>query len=58
MMFPSLHSPSCFGADPNILECFKYLCNDGGLKCAKVNKTVSFASKNNRKVSITIQSDE
>jgi hypothetical protein len=33
MFFPSLHSTSCFGASPRPLECFKFLCEYGGLRC-------------------------
>lgn len=32
-VFPSLHSPACFGANPQPLQCFKFLCERGGLKC-------------------------
>lgn len=24
MMYPSLHSPACFGAEPDPLKCFRY----------------------------------
>jgi len=33
MFFPSLHSGACFGASPRPLECFKFLCESGGLRC-------------------------
>ncbi len=33
MFFPSLHSGACFGASPRPLECFKFLCENGGLRC-------------------------
>eukprot|EP01038_Epipyxis_sp_PR26KG_P015472 gene15472-20876_t len=53
MMFPSLHNPSCFGAEPNAIECFKYLCNFGGLKC-KSNNKASWFDKVNNSVSLFI----
>ena len=60
MFYPSLHSPSCFGAEPNILECFKYLCTAGGLKCHKFDsRTVSFQPhdpKGQKTVTITVSS--
>mmetsp|Transcript_1229 Transcript_1229/g.2012 ORF Transcript_1229/g.2012 Transcript_1229/m.2012 type:complete len:363 (-) Transcript_1229:112-1200(-) len=33
MLFPVLHSGSCFGASPNPRLCFEYLCEHGGLHC-------------------------
>lgn len=33
MMFPTLHSDKCFGAEPRALDCFRFLCEYGGLKC-------------------------
>jgi hypothetical protein len=33
IFFPVLHSGACFGASPRPLECFKFLCEDGGLRC-------------------------
>jgi hypothetical protein len=36
MLFPSLHSPHCFGAEPDPLECLKFLCGGGGLKCREL----------------------
>ena len=33
MLFPTLHSGKCFGAEPKSLECFKFLCEYGGMKC-------------------------
>lgn len=35
MFFPVLHSGACFGASPRPLECFKFLCEYGGLRCDK-----------------------
>ena len=32
-VFPVMHSPACFGANPQPLNCFKFLCERGGLKC-------------------------
>jgi len=57
MMFPSLHSPSCFGADPDVMGCLRYLCNAGGLRCGKTNATVSWMDKKAKRiVSLTISS--
>jgi hypothetical protein len=36
MIFPSLHNPSCFGAEPDPLGCFQSLCENGGLKCRDI----------------------
>lgn len=33
MFFPVLHASACFGAKPQPLQCFKFLCELGGLKC-------------------------
>lgn len=33
LFFPILHNPGCFGANPNPLACFGFLCEYGGLKC-------------------------
>lgn len=33
LFFPSLSHPACFGAAPEPVKCFKYLCESGGLKC-------------------------
>lgn len=33
MLFPTLHSDKCFGAEPSPLDCFRFLCQYGGLKC-------------------------
>ena len=53
MFFPSLHSPSCFGAQPDTLECFKYLCDYGGLPCRDItkesSKMLSLTTKKNNK---------
>jgi hypothetical protein len=38
MIFPSLHNPSCFGAEPDPLGCFQSLCENGGLKCRDIVK--------------------
>lgn len=35
IFYPTLHSSVCFGADPDPLKCFQYLCDYGGLKCRK-----------------------
>ena len=56
MMFPSLHNPSCFGAEPNALDCFKYLCEYGGLKCRNSQSInwISNKKKNHIKLEMTI----
>lgn len=33
LFYPVLSHPSCFGASPKPIECFKFLCESGGLKC-------------------------
>lgn len=33
LFYPVLSHPSCFGAAPKPLDCFKALCETGGLKC-------------------------
>jgi hypothetical protein len=38
LFYPSLHNPTCYGADPNPIECIRYLCTAGGLKCNKKDK--------------------
>lgn len=35
IFYPSLHSSSCFGATPDPILCFQYLCEHAGLKCRK-----------------------
>lgn len=35
LFFPVLHATSCFGANPRPLQCFKFLCESGGLKCGE-----------------------
>lgn len=54
MMFPSLHNAACFGAEPNALECFKYLCITSRLRCGEKFTDISFTNAKNRKVSIHI----
>ncbi len=56
MMFPALHSSACFGADPNVIECMKYLCVDGGLKCWKKNATVAWVDAYGRSVVVNVNS--
>jgi hypothetical protein len=34
LFFPVLHNPGCFGADPDPVRCFAFLCAYGGLKCS------------------------
>ena len=55
MMFPSLHNDACFGAEPNALECFKYLCITSRLRCGEKFTDISFTNAKNRKVSIHIE---
>lgn len=38
MLFPTLHNGKCFGAEPRPLECFRYLCERGGLKCGRMSE--------------------
>jgi hypothetical protein len=54
MMFPSLHSPSCFGAEPDYLGCFRYLCEYGGLKCRK-SGTVAWTGAKGERVRLNIE---
>ena len=54
MMFPSLHNDACFGAEPNALECFKYLCITSRLRCGEKFHAISFMNAKNRKVNIQI----
>jgi hypothetical protein len=54
MMFPSVHNAACFGAEPNALECFKYMCITSRLRCGEKFKDISFLNGKNRKVSIHI----
>ena len=35
MLFPVLHYPDCFGAEPSPLGCIKALCDHGGIRCAE-----------------------
>lgn len=55
MFFPSLHNPNCFGADPNPIECLKYLCVRGGIKCNKINDQVSASYKDKEQRVVTIE---
>ena len=56
MMFPSLHYPACFGADPVAVECFKNLCLYAGLKCSKQeeNEMSWVDPKTNRNVALKL----
>jgi hypothetical protein len=54
MMFPSVHNAACFGAEPNALECFKYMCITSRLRCGEKFKDISFLNGKNKKVSIHI----
>ena len=54
MMFPSLHDSACFGAEPNALECFKYLCITSRLRCGEKFNEISFKDTKKRTVSIHI----
>ncbi len=58
MMFPSLHNDACFGAEPNALACFKYLCITSRLRCGEKVNEISFRDTKNRKVRIHIALDE
>ena len=60
MVFPVLHSSSCFGAAPNPLKCFKFLCEFGGLGCndkatGEMAYFVSRKNPNGKKGKITIE---
>jgi hypothetical protein len=44
MVFPSLHNPSCFGAETVPGLCFKSLCLSGGLDCHKGNVSIQFTT--------------
>ena len=45
LFYPSLIHPSCFGASPDPLMCFKYLCEGGGLRCDTASGSVSTSGK-------------
>jgi hypothetical protein len=34
-LFPVLHYPDCFGAEPSPLGCIQALCEHGGIRCAE-----------------------
>jgi hypothetical protein len=57
MFYPSLHSPHCFGAEPNTLECLKYLCLHGGLKCGKTDQSMLkwFDPKSKKEIIVTVK---
>ncbi|KAJ1427701.1 hypothetical protein B484DRAFT_450210 [Ochromonadaceae sp. CCMP2298] len=44
LFFPSMHSPHCFGANPNPLECFRYLCQ-AGMGCGRAVGAVDGGGK-------------
>ena len=54
MMFPTLHNAACFGAEPNALECFKYLCITSRLRCGEKFTFISFLNTKKQKVNIQI----
>jgi hypothetical protein len=54
MMFPSLHNPACFGAEPDPIGCFRYLCEHGGLKCNKHGHTELAAKNKGDHIKITL----
>ena len=61
MLFPILHSAKCFGAEPQALDCFRFLCKYGGLKCDRqeaqeVQWTQSLKKKTAR-MKISLSSD-
>lgn len=57
MFYPSLHSPHCFGAEPNTLKCIKYLCLYGGLKCGKTDQSSLkwFDPKSKKEIMISLK---
>lgn len=57
MFFPALHNSACFGAEPDALGCFQYLCEFGGLKC-KTSRSVQWKpTKANRGNLVTLSLD-
>eukprot|EP00600_Ochromonadales_sp_CCMP1393_P007320 CAMPEP_0174955448 /NCGR_PEP_ID=MMETSP0004_2-20121128/985_1 /TAXON_ID=420556 /ORGANISM="Ochromonas sp., Strain CCMP1393" /LENGTH=276 /DNA_ID=CAMNT_0016203373 /DNA_START=294 /DNA_END=1124 /DNA_ORIENTATION=- len=54
MMYPSLHSPACFGANPDPINCFKFLCITGKMKCSKNPSETSFTDIDETRVTITM----
>lgn len=57
MVFPSLHNPSCFGAETFPGLCFKSLCLTGGLDCHKGNVSLQFTHlKTKKEIVISITS--
>jgi len=59
MFFPSLHNGACFGASPNPLQCFQYLCESGGLKCDTSGSQVFSPrnSKGKKRVTIKLEAE-
>jgi hypothetical protein len=55
LFFPVLHNPGCFGADPDPVKCFAYLCMHGGLKCLKPSNAQFASSKGlNTTIQLTV----
>ena len=57
LFYPVLSHPSCFGAAPKPVECFKALCETGGLKCepgAKAEVAPRAGGKGGKKQPVTI----
>ena len=47
LFFPSLHAGACFGATPDPITCFEYLCVNAGLHCnSDMTKTWTDLKKN------------
>ena len=51
IFYPVLSHPSCFGASPKPVDCFKSLCENGGLKCEKGASAVVVANNKNKRTS-------
>jgi hypothetical protein len=52
LFYPVLSHPSCFGAAPKPLDCFKALCETGGLKCEPGSATVK--GKGGSKITLSL----